>query len=491
MKIKSIKYNIFMNFIRVIFGMLFPLIIMPYINRTFEAKLIGEIEYSTTIVAYFVLLAGLGISTYGVREIAKIREDVFERSKFLLEMSIILFFTNIGSYIFLFFILYLEILKNINLKILYLISLNIVFTSFSFEWFYQGIENQEYITKRSVMVRLISILLIFLFVKSKGDIYRYVAIVVGSLVFSNIFNIINLKKYIKVNKVILKNIKLKKHLKSLFLMFGSSVAILIYSQIDILMIGDIVGTYYVGLYNISVKILSLAKVVMTIVGATLLPRLTNFYFSTSNEKYETYLKKTLNILILYSFYAALFIYINSSEIIYIFGGNDFKESIITLKIQTIIIPLSGLAYFYGVLVLYSQKKDKPFLYSVLIAALINLLLNSILIPKYNQNGAVIATIIAEAIVIFIIFILEKKALERVKFLNLNIIKIVSVGFLILIIEKNIQVNFFTDNLSLINIILKNIIIFSMYTFFLIFIKEEALTENIKIIKLKFSKSKYN
>lgn len=106
MKIKSIKYNIFMNFIRVIFGMLTPLIIMPYINRKFEAEMVGEIEYSTSIVAYFVLLAGLGISTYGVREIAKIREDMVERSRFVLEMVIILFFTNLISYFLLFLIIY-------------------------------------------------------------------------------------------------------------------------------------------------------------------------------------------------------------------------------------------------------------------------------------------------------------------------------------------------------------------------------------------------
>lgn len=129
-------------------------------------------------------------------------------------------------------------------------------------------------------------------------------------------------------------------------MFESSVAILIYSQIDILMISDIVGTYYIGIYNISVKILNLGKIIITIVGSTVLPRLTSFYFSNLNEKYEIYLKNILNILILYSSYAILFLYINSSEIIYILGGNNFNKAILTLKLQTIIIPLSELAYFY-------------------------------------------------------------------------------------------------------------------------------------------------
>lgn len=481
MKIKSIQYNIIMNFIRVIFGMLSPIVVMPYINRKFEPKLIGEIEYSTTIVTYFVLFAGLGMSTYGVREISKIRENVTERSRFIIEMCVILFFTNLASYLFLFMIIYLEILKNINLQILYILSLNIFFTSFSFEWFYQGIEDQEYITKRSILVRIISVILIFILIKNKNDSITYILILVGSSIFSNAFNIINLKKYIKINKDIIKEIKIKKHLKNLFLMFGSSIAILIYTQIDIVMIGNIVGTYSVGLYNISAKILNLGKTLITVIGVTLLPRLTNLYFSNLNDEYEFYLKKSLQILLIYSFYMALFLYINSSEIVYLFGGKGFEEAIITLKLQSLIIPVSGLAYFYGIIVLYSQKKDKPFLYSVVIAALINIILNKMLIPIYKQNGAVIATIIAEIIVILFIFILEKKKIKKINFLTINTIKIIGVGLAVLVLSKNIKIYSFGD------ILVKNILIFSIYTVMLIILKEEFFLEMIKAVKLKFKR----
>lgn len=483
MKIKSVQYNIIMNFIRVIFGMMSPIIVMPYINRKFEPKLIGEIEYSTTIITYFILFAGLGISTYGVREISKIRENIIERSKFTFEMCIILFLTNLVSYSLLFIIVYLEILKNINLKILYILSLNIFFTSFNFEWFYQGIEDQEYITKRSVLMKTISVILIFILIKNKNDSISYILILVGSSIFSNAFNIINLKKYLKINKNLLKELKIKKHLKSLFLMFGSSIAILIYTQIDIVMIGNIVGTYPVGLYNISAKILNLGKTLITVVGVTLLPRLTNFYFSNLNDKYDLYLKKSLQILLIYSCYATLFLYVNSSEIIYLFGGNEFEEAIVTLKLQSIIIPISGLAYFYGIIVLYSQKKDKPFLYSVAIAALMNVILNKMLIPVYKQNGAVIATIIAEIVVILSIFILEKEKLKKINFLTLNTIKIIGVGLSILILSKSIKVDSFTD------ILVKNTLIFSTYTVALIILKEEFLIEIIKVVKLKFKRSK--
>ncbi|MGL5377436.1 MAG: oligosaccharide flippase family protein [Cetobacterium sp.] len=472
-----------MNFIRVIFGMLSPLIVMPYINRKFEPNLIGEIEYSTTIISYFILFAGLGISTYGVREIAKVRENLYERSKFVLEMSLIIFITNFISYTALVLVVYFGILKNINLKMLYLISLNICFTSFGFEWFYQGIEDQEYITKRSIFIKIISIILIFILIKEKKDTIKYLLILGGSLFFSNFLNIINLKKYISLNKNILKNIELKKHLRSLFLMFASSVAILIYSQIDMLMIGNISGTYYVGLYNISVKILTLGKVLITAVGSTLLPRLTNFYFSNEKEKYESHLKKSLQALILYSFYMILFIYINANEIVYVFGGKEFKKAAFTLQLQSIIIIISGLSYFYGVIVLYSQKKDKPFLYSVTIAALANILLNKILIPKYNQNGAVIGTIAAEFFVVLTIYILQKKEFKKINFMNLNTLKILVIGVFCLGLEKYLVSNFLNGKI-ISNLFLKNIIIYTVYTLSLILLKENFLMEFINIVKSK-------
>ena len=482
MKIKSVQYNIVMNFLRVGFGMLSPLIIMPYINRKFDQKLIGEIEYATTIVSYFVLIAGLGVSTYGVREIAKIREDLYKRSKFVLEISIILFFTNLVSYIALFIMLYSNFLKNIDIKIIYLFSLNIFFTSFSFEWFYQGIENQEYITKRSIFIRVISILLILMLVKDKEDSVKYVLILVGTFCFSNLLNLLNLKNYIKIDKNIIENLKIKIHLKNLIFMFGSSIAILIYSQLDIIMIGNIVGPYYVGLYNISIKIIGLGKILITIVGATLLPRLTNFYFSDLNKEYEMYLKKSLQILILYSFCAILFLYINAKEVIYLFGGKEFEEAILTLKLQSVIILFSGLAYFYGVIVLYSQKKDKPFLCSVTAAALINIVLNKVMIYKYNQNGAVLATIVAESFVVLVIYILERREFKKINFLNLNTLKVVIATLIILILEKYLSIRLFNENTNL-NIFLKNIYLFSIYIMVLIILREETL---INLIKLKRS-----
>ncbi|MGL6065567.1 MAG: oligosaccharide flippase family protein, partial [Cetobacterium sp.] len=166
MKIKSLKYNFIMGAIRMVVGMFFPIIIMPYVNRILNPESIGKIEYVNTVVNYFIMFSALGIPVYGVREIAKYRNNLKDLTKIFLELSLILFFTNIIVYVFYFSAInYYQAMKEQKF-LFYIFSLNILFSTFGFEWFYQGIEDQKFITIRSTIVKIISALSIFLLVKN-------------------------------------------------------------------------------------------------------------------------------------------------------------------------------------------------------------------------------------------------------------------------------------------------------------------------------------
>lgn len=486
MEVKSLKFNFVMGIIRLATGVCFPIIIMPYINRVLNPELIGKIEFANTIVNYFILFASLGIPVYGVREIAKVRDSLEERSKIFMEFAIILLVMNIITYAIYFCLLYLNPIFQEEKTILYIFSFNILFTTFGFEWFYQGIEDQKQITVRTIIVRSISVIGVFLFVKSSADYLSYALILSIGIIGGNIFNIILLKKYISISKHIFRKIKPLRHMKYILITFAAGLLSTVYTQMDILMIGNFVGMSYVGLYNMPLKFIVLMKSVITIFGATLLPRLTNLYSTNKISEYKAYVDKSFSGLILYCLFVTITLYILSEDIIEIFGGKKFLDSIITLKILSLTVIFSGVAYFKGVVILYSQKKDKLFLYSVLIAALINFILNYKLIPKYNQNGAALSTLIAEISVVIFINIFARKNLKLIVIFSKNNLKYFLASLITIAIFSFVKINL---SVIYLNLILKEILIIFIYLFILIIFKENLVIKIIKTIRQKILEAK--
>lgn len=480
MKNESLKYNFLMSLIRMVSGLLLPIIIMPYINRIFNPELIGKIEYVNAIIGYFTMFTMLGIPVYGVRLISEYREFKEKMGKIILECTIILLITTIVGYIGYIYLIYYNSSIKLERETFCILGLNILFTTFGFEWFYQGIENQKYITVRTVAIKIITLFLILIFVKKEEDYRIYLVILVLSSAINNLLNCFQLKKFIKISKETFTKIEPTKHLKAILITFLAGISMVIYTQIDILMIGNRLGMTYVGLYNVALKFLRLLSSIIPLFGAVLLPRLTKMYLEKKYDEYQEYINLSSSVIILYSVLSSLVLYITSSEIIKIFCGNKFIEAESTLKILSIQIIFSGIAYFLGIIYLYSQKKDKIFLYSVIIAAIINYTLNSYLIPLYKQNGAAIATIISEIAVIASIYIIAKKEIRVLKIISLNNSKYFVVAGIVVMIFRVIKVEF--ENM-VINLAIKATLILVFYILGLLILKEDIVSVVLKKLKI--------
>lgn len=480
MEVKSVKHNLFMAVIRIMTGALFPIIVMPYVNRILNPTGVGRVEYANTIVNYFILFTSLGIPVYGVREIAQCRDSKEKTSKLFYELIFILIITNILAYIIYFLLIYMNQEIYNQRQTFFILGINIIFTTFGVEWFYQGIENQKYITIRAVIIRIISIIFLFSFVKNDKDYNIYAMILVLGSVGGNILNIINIKKYLIFDIEIIKKIKPQKHLKSILITLAAGLAAAIYTQIDILMIGEMIGVEYVGIYSLPMKFLRLSTVVITLVGSTLLPRLT-YMFSSKDLNYKLYLNKTLKAILLYCCFLTSSLYILSKDIVLLFGGKNFELSIVTMKILAFVALFSGIAYFLGIIVLYSKKKDKIFLNGVAIACITNFILNYFLIKTYKQNGAAIATLFAEIVVIMILLIQGKKYFKEISILNINNLKYL-ICLLISIVFFTVFNESYMHFSPILSIFFKELIIIGIYSTILIFSREEETILLLKKIK---------
>lgn len=482
MNIKSLRYNFFMAFLRMFTGMLSPIIIMPYVNKIFGSTLIGEIEYANTIISYFVLFTCLGIPIYGMREIASVRESDEQRSIVFYELMIIIAFTTIIAYIGYFYIIKEVSIINFHKKIFYIFSLNILLISTGAEWFFQGIEEQKMITKRNITIRILSMLCIFLFVNTKKNYNFYLIILTLEVISVNLINIFSLKKYLLNFKKLRKKLKPKRHLNKVIILFLSSITILIYTQIDIIMLGNMLGMSFVGIYTLPIKFVRITTSVIVLFGTTLLPRISNVFYMQQYNEYKKYLEKTLSILCLYSFLIMGLLYFNSEYIIKIFGGNEFYQAISTLKISSLTVFFSGLSYFYGIIVLHSQKKEKYFLYCSVIAALINVILNYFLIPIYKQNGAAIATLFSEIVIVLFINIVCKDYLYGLKIICKNNFKYIISIMISVFLSKIILTIVIPKETIIVKLLINSFFIGVFYMILLYLFKEENI-ENMKKIYL--------
>lgn len=482
MKIRSIQSNYLLSIIRLISGLLISILTIPYITRILGPQYLGKVEYVNSIIMYFVLFSGLGIPLYGIKEVAKVRNNAMALTRLIVEIFILLLGTSIISYLILFIALFFLNISVDYKALIIILSSMILLTNIGFEWLYQGIEDQLYITIRTVIIRILSIFLLYLLVKNQYDYLWYAFIVVINTAGGNVFNFLKVKQYIDFSHLKNYSLNIKQHIKPALTMFLASVSVSIYLQVDSLLLGYLSGDEAVGYYSIANKILRIIILLVTTVGIVMLPRLT-YLWQNDKVKYYMLLSRSINFLLLISIPSSLFIYFYSNQIIYIMGGARFNDSIIILKILSPIIVFVSIAYFMGYLVLFIQNKDKIYAQIIAISAFISIFINYFLIIRYQQNGAAIGQLVAEFLGMFLlcITVFQQKLLKnklygfRKSLFNIFMANIVSGLVMFYLASINIVSNIF------LNLFVNMIVISIIYIILLIFLKEKIILDTVRLI----------
>ena len=483
MQVKTVKLNFILNMIRLFLGTAFIILTTPYIARVLGPDKLGRVEYANSIITYFMLFTAFGISSYGIREVAKYRDDIHSLTKLVSELFLLLVITTVIGYMLLVALLFFN--KNLlEIKdVILIIGINIFFNNIGFEWFYQGIENQIYITKRFVLVRILTLISLFIFIKTKEDYLIYAFIMVMMQSGSNILNFINLRKYIKIKEINFKELNIRQHIKPMLVIFSASLATTIYLQLDSIMIGN-VSKEAVGIYTVPNRLIRLMLILITALGSVLLPRISNCLKNKDNENYNKYMNYSLNYIFLFSIPMVVACFLLSNEIIAVMAGSQYKASVLTLKILSPILFTIGLAYFLGFQLLYPLGKEKYYTLSVVVAAGVNFIFNYLMIPKYLQNGAAMGTVIAELIGPLITLYYSRKYLKGIEFFSLKRLKYfvasLMMGISIVLIQYfNLE--------NIITIILSMLFSGGIYFISLIIMKEDIVMEGIGILRKRLKR----
>ncbi|MDP2791062.1 MAG: flippase, partial [Rectinemataceae bacterium] len=396
LKQHSLFKNIFYNSLLSIFNILFPLLMLMYVSRKVGPENIGKVSWAITFTSYFVLIAVFGINNYGIRAIASVRED---RDRLDATFSKIFSFSLVTSVIavtaYIIAVIVMPSMRN-KYALFTITGTMVVLSPLSLEWFFLGIENFRYIALRSILLKLASLVLMVIFIKSSDDYLIYALIYVLGLCLNYVFNFAYAMKIVRP-VFSFSGADVRAIFKSIYRFALISFVTSLYGGLDKILLGAFAGFIGVGFYTPAEKIVRTFLSVIVAACTTMIPR-TSFMIATGkDEEAKSLITDSLHAVLLLAIPLFFGILILAEPLILLFGGSAFLPSVPTLRIMAFIIIPVALANVAGVQVLVACRHEGKYLVSIIAGTIAFLLVAFFSMPKYAQNGAAFAIVLAESV----------------------------------------------------------------------------------------------
>ena len=404
----KVVINYIYNSMYQILTIIIPIITIPYVSRIFGAKGMGIYGYTFSVAQFFYIIGMFGISSYGIREIAYVRNDKNKTTvKFWDIWSLQLITSVCGLVIYTVCIIYFNLL---DYKIAFVFQIPFLLNAiFDISWFYIAMEDFKKTVTRNIIVKIIGLILIFTFVKKSSDIYIYI-LINSSIVFIGSLTLwIFIKQYI--GKFSIKKINIKHHINGAILMLIPQFSIQVYTSLDKILIGKLSTIEQVGFYDQSQRIARIALAIVTSLSVVLMPRIANMYARNEVAKVEEYIVKSVNFTLASSIFIMSAIMGISKNFVPWFFGSEFNVIIIYMILTSLIILFIAVGGVFANQYTLPTNKNKEYIIPLLAASVINISLNLILVPRFQALGGVISIVITEFIVCILRIVFVKKYLD--------------------------------------------------------------------------------
>ena len=479
---KSIAKNSVYYLIYNVLNVIFPLVTGIYVARILLPSYIGEVAYAQNISTYCVILAFLGIPTYGMREVAKYRKNIDSVKKIHSELLVINFIST--SIVLLFYLIFIFTIPSFkNNYVLYLITgISIVLNYLNNSWLFQGLEEFKYICVRNIIFKVLLFVLLVVFVRKKDDYIIYALISSVGSVGAYFLNIIYASKRIGF---CFKHLELRKHLKPIFFLVVVNLAIEIYTLVDVTMLGFFCEKEHVAFYTYGSKIYKVLLQIINTFTVVIVPKMSLYYANGQTKDFNNLLSKTLKILIILSVPSIIGIYFVSDFLVIKLYGEAYVTSITVIKILSFNLLISPVGYLLGSRVMLATNNEKKMILPVVIGCVINVIGNLILIPIYKEIGAALASVFSELVVASVYVWFSKKH-YKLNSMFKPVLKVFSSCLLMICFLIMIQ---FTISNSWIKFLIQFMGAVSIYIICLFVMKEENTLRLFRKIvdKIKISK----
>lgn len=425
---KSIQKNFIYNVLYQMLLVILPLITAPYISRTLGATAVGVYSYTYSVAYYFLLVAMLGIGNHGNRSIATVRGDREKLNKTfssIYSLQIITF-----SVVILAYIIYFLFIAKDNRLIVLLQLLYVTSGLFDIGWLFFGLEQFKLTVARNALIKILTVFLMFVFVHKPSDLWKYTLIMAAGTLLSQAYLWFYVKKYVTFVRCSFSEIA--SNIKPVLILFVPVLSYSIYKVMDKIMLGNMSNYDQVGFYNNAEKIINIPMGIITALGTVMLPRMSNIIANGDREKTNDYIRISTKLVTLLSSAIAFGLMGVSSVLSPVFFGEEFAACGTIIKLLSVTVFFIAWANVIRTQYLIPNKRDSIYLTATIVGAILNLIINWILIPKYQANGAAIGTIVAEFSVMFIQVVAVKKEMPMYKYIK-SYCPIVILGFIMAVL----------------------------------------------------------
>ena len=412
---QSVKVNYILNLINTGTQMLFPLITFPYVCRVIEADGIGQINFFQSIISYISLFTCLGIPMYAIREIARDRSDVVQMNRTAMEILLLHSMLTLVGYAIVAILCLTVPQIQVNIPLFLILSLTIFFTAIGCEWFYQGIEDFKYITIRGLIIKTVSVVLLFIFVKSKTDLLYYGCYTVFGVLGGNIFNFFRLRKYIHRENIIFSELHIKRHVKPVLKVFSFSVVTSIYLQLNTVLLGFLKNALAVGYFAAATKVMQMLLTMSACLGSVMMPRASHLIAENKEDEFNRLIQKSYDFTLAIALPMTIGLIFCAPSLITALCGVKFEHSILPSQIIAPIILMVAISNVFGIQVLFPKGKINIVTLCCGIGAVADLILYLCLIPFFSYIGTSIAYLGAEVATTVSMYFIGRKYIPIIYF----------------------------------------------------------------------------
>lgn len=475
------------NLIYQILTIILPFITSPYISRVIGAEGLGVYSYTYSIAYYFGLVVILGLNNYGNRSIAQVRDNKEKRDKIFSElytmqlmMGIIISVVYVGYIAF----------GNAENKVISIIQfIYLISVILDINWLFFGLEKFKVTVSRNIIIKILTVFCIFLFVRTRTDLWKYTLIMASGAFISQLTLWIFVRKY-NINFKVTKPLSIKKHIKPNLILFIPAIAVSVYTVMDKIMLGNLSDMIQVGLYENSEKIKNIPMGAINALGTVMLPQMSNLIAKGEINQGKEYIKNSMKFVMFISIALAFGIAGIAKQFAPIFFGEEFVECGKLISYLEISVVFIAWANVIRTQYLIPNCQEKIYIRATIIGAIINLIINVILIPSIGALGAIIGTIFAEGSVAVYETIKVRKELEIKKYLKQSIIYIIA-GAIMFIVVRIIGNIMGAEMLTLmVQVVIGMIIYLVMCVAYMIITKDVIILRMLKKV-FKRNKSESN
>lgn len=391
----SLKKNFIYSSILTVSNYLFPLIVYPYISRTLGLSNIGVVNFVDNLVNYFVLISMMGITTVGVREIAAAHKNRKKLSKTFMSLLMLTAISTIIAIIILGIVMYTVPTLFPYRSLLYVGIVKLVFNLFLVEWFFMGLEEFKYITTRSILVKCVYVLSVFLIVKEAADYKIYYILTVSFVVINAVINLFYSRHFIYYS---LKDIHMRPFFKPYMIMGVYSLMTNAYIMLNPVWLGFVTNTDEVGYFTTATRLHTIISAVLLSFANILFPRVSNLLAEGKQKEFWDKINIAFDAIFLFAFPTIVYMLVAGPDLLHLVVGNGFEGAYLPLRIITPLALIIGIEQILVIQILMATHQDSTVLQNSIIGAVTALIFNILLTTSLGAVGSAIVWVIVELVV---------------------------------------------------------------------------------------------